>query len=510
MDILLEILLCSAWAAFFIFLISRLSFFRLEGISKRWLQGVFILKILFGVGLWAIYTFYYTDRSTADIYKYFDDSKPMFDALKTQQVDYFKMLFGYQNDSEYFNQYYHQMNNWFREYDSNLYNDSHTLIRFNAAVRLVSLGYFNVHTVFMCFLSLLGLTALYKTFSGLLKDRKEWLFAAIFLLPSVMFWGSGVLKEGILFLGMGFLVYFHTKLLRKEGNVLLGLFWIVVSSLVLMYTKFYVLAAIIPGLIANTWLGLSGEKRPVLKYVLTYSFLMVLALGVPKLLPLPNPLELLTAKQRDFNLLVKGGVYLERIERQTRDTLYIEAQFYDQISYDHVSHKAQINKVPECWLVKDSLIVQKQAMVYGDSVDFHIIRDYGKTGSSIKTTPLEPNVWSFIKATPRAFYNAFFRPWPFESWAPFTLVAGWENILVLLFLVYALIKGNWQSVNWKWLLFCFGFIMIIYLLTGFTTPVLGSIVRYRAPALPLVLVIALLLHPPLKKDILSRWLGRRN
>lgn len=492
MDILLEISLSIAWAAVFLYLISRISFFKIEGFPIRWFQRVFILKILFGVALWAIYTFYYTDRSTADIYKYFDDSKPMFDALKTNPVDYFKMLFGYQNDSEYFNQYYHQMSNWFREYDSNLYNDSHTIIRFNAAIRLLSLSYYNVHSVFICFISLLGLTAIYKTFLPLLRESKKLLFVAVFLLPSVLFWGSGVLKEGILFFGLGFLIYFFHQILRKKGRVLLNLFWVLFSAALIAFTKFYILGAIIPALVANLWLSLTNEKKTVLKYAITVSVFLGIGLGAHYIISAPNPLEFLTAKQRDFNLLVKGGVYLESIKENRRDTLYIESQYYNQIKYDKVAQIAEINDVPECWLVRDSLITVRQPMVYGEDITFHIIKDYGRTGSSIKTYQLEPTIGSFVRALPRAFYNAFFRPWPFENLQPFTLFAGIENFLVLLFIAYAIVKGNWRAVDKKWLLFCLSFVMVVYLLTGYTTPVLGSIVRYRIPAMPFLVIAGLL------------------
>ena len=76
-----------------------------------------------------IYTYHYTDRSLADIYKYFDDAKYMYGAVWTSPIDFLSMLTGIGNDTPHFNLYYDQMNNWFREYESNLYNDNPTLIR---------------------------------------------------------------------------------------------------------------------------------------------------------------------------------------------------------------------------------------------------------------------------------------------------------------------------------------------------------------------------------------------
>ena len=65
-----------------------------------------------GVVLWAIYSFYYTDRVTADIFKYFDDSKIMFDALTEKPAHFFKMLSGINDNTPEIAVYYDEMNFW--------------------------------------------------------------------------------------------------------------------------------------------------------------------------------------------------------------------------------------------------------------------------------------------------------------------------------------------------------------------------------------------------------------
>src|SRR5690606_25791459 len=126
-------------------------------VSLGTLRLLFVLKVLFGTALWAVYTYIYPDRNTADIFKYFDDSFHMYKALGERPLDYVKMLFGIGNDTpEFMQRYYGHMNNWVRQYESNLYNDAHTIIRFNAAVRLISFGEFHVHTVVAALLSMVG------------------------------------------------------------------------------------------------------------------------------------------------------------------------------------------------------------------------------------------------------------------------------------------------------------------------------------------------------------------
>ena len=49
------------------------------------------------------------------------------------------------------------------------------------------------------------------------------------------------------------------------------------------------------------------------------------------------------------------------------------------------------------------------------------------------------------------------------------------------------------------LFFLISFITILGLVIGYTTPVMGAIVRYRTPAIPFLLIAALILHDP------ARW-----
>ncbi|MFT3886539.1 MAG: hypothetical protein QM724_14285 [Flavobacteriales bacterium] len=189
-----EALLAAGYAALFLYVIRRWGFFTAPGLPRRTIGALFLLKIAAGTLLWYIYTYHYTDRATADIYKYFDDGNVLFRALSSDHpVDYARMLFGVDNRAVHLNtDYYMVMNNWYRQYEGNLYNDAHTLIRFNAFVRLFSFGVYHVHTVFACFLGLIGLTALYKAFVPYLAGAERALTVSIFLLPSVLFWGSGV------------------------------------------------------------------------------------------------------------------------------------------------------------------------------------------------------------------------------------------------------------------------------------------------------------------------------
>ena len=147
----METLLVITYTLFFIFLIQKLRFFELEEISKNTLSVIFIIKLFFGFLVWVVYTYYYTYRPTADVFKYFDASEVMFNVLKKKPIHFIKILLGIDCNGTEFYDYYDKMNYWNNSVNSIIYNDNRLIIRVNTIIRFFSLGYFHVHTVFFSF-----------------------------------------------------------------------------------------------------------------------------------------------------------------------------------------------------------------------------------------------------------------------------------------------------------------------------------------------------------------------
>ena len=88
-EIIYSILLTSA----LLLAIWKLHWFNLSGISKKWVAAAFLIKVFAGIAMWGIYSFYYSDRNEADIFKYFDDSQVMYEAVHENPKDYLNMMF---------------------------------------------------------------------------------------------------------------------------------------------------------------------------------------------------------------------------------------------------------------------------------------------------------------------------------------------------------------------------------------------------------------------------------
>ncbi len=295
-----EIALVFFYFLVIVVIIQRMPFFKIKALPKNFLISIFTLKVVAGITLAFIYTKYYPNRNEADIFKYFDDSKYLHDAFWSEPKDFFKMMIGYGNDTEYFTtEYYSKMNNWFRVYESNIYNDSHTIIRFNALLRFFSFGVYHVHTVIMCFLSLIGLVAFYKAVFSEFKNKERILAFIVFLVPSLLFWSSGVLKEGLLIFGIGVLIYCCFEFFK--GNFKWYYFpMIAIVLFLLLFLKIYALMLLIPCLFSYWLIQKLKYKFIALVYFSSFTLATLFAINFHLVKKDYNILEIITFKQHDF------------------------------------------------------------------------------------------------------------------------------------------------------------------------------------------------------------------
>ncbi len=416
----MEILLCIAYSSLFVFFIYKLNFFKIEGISAKILSFLFVIKIDSAFAITLIYTYYYKDNFESDIFKYFEDGKIIHSSIHNNIFDFLRLITGIDADSPHLNQYYNLTNFWFKEHDYGLLNDNRTIIKFNAISLIFSFGYLNVHNVFMAFLSFSGLVGIFKVFYKYFKEKRNLLIISIFLIPSILIWTSGVLKEGLVIFSLGFIIYYFDKLLNKKfiWKYFLGLFF---AICLLFISKFYVLLAIIPGLISIVVIKWFKNRFSIFVFTSVHALIIIIFFLFHFLFSQYNLTEIVSTKQRDF-----------------------------------------INMV---------------------NVDSH-------AGSQIDIPELHPSLISFIKNTPNAILNSFFRPHVFEIKSFMYVVPSIENlIIILLFVLLLLFYKKVDSKKLLWLWFSISFVLILFVLCGLTTPVLGALVRYRVPALPFLFII---------------------
>jgi len=415
----MQYLLPIFYTFFFLFLIYKLKFFKLDGISFKIVSSIFLLKVLSGVALALIYRFYYDSYQTSDVYKYFLDGKVVFNILDKNPADFFKLLIGIDSDAAYMHKYLDHTEFWYKAFNYGLLNDNRLVIRIHVLINFLSFGNFWVHSVIFSFFSFAGLTAIYKTFTKYVS-RKYLLLLAVFFAPSVMFWSSAALKESLIIAMIGMLFFTFFKIIEKK-KIALNLIFFTISILLMLLLKFYVLFSLIPGLIAYFVIKQFKIKQSILVFLGIYTIIIVLFFNSAYFSAYNLP-EIISQKQHDFiNMLDASG---------------------------HV-------------------------------------------GSRIYLPELEPNFFSFVKNTPYALINSFFRPSFIDIHSAIVVPAFIESFFILILLLLSMKVFNIKKVKslLPEVLLMSSFTITLFILIGLTTPVLGALVRYKVPALPFLFIL---------------------
>ena len=172
----------------------------------------------------------------------------------------------------------------------------------------------------------------------------------------------------------------------------------------------------------------------MLKYIAVLLITLSIGLNIEKFTSIQNPLVTLSQKQSSFNLLAEG-----------------------KISDAHYKPIA----IPK---------------------------------SAIQINRLDPTLKSLIENSPQAYINTILRPFIWEIKSPMMLIATIENLFIIAFIILCLIfMKPIKNIPKKYVIFCSSFFLILFLIIGTSTPILGAIARYKVPALPFLLITFLLI-----------------
>lgn len=107
---------------------------------------------------------------------------------------------------------------------------------------------------------------------------------------------------------------------------------------------------------------------------------------------------------------------------------------------------------------------------------------------------LQPTTESVVLNSPRAVFNTLVRPWPWEGSSVLYVLAGLENLGVLLAVAVAVagvLRGQPGQLPFGLVLALLLYCLLLAALLGLTTPNLGTLNRYRVTFLPFLLLLLL-------------------
>lgn len=475
-----------AYIIIFTLVIILLPAFRSYFINPIYFGLAFLLKILFGFLIVVIYTKVYPDRSTADIFKYYDDAKVIYEAFENSPGDYIKMVSGIGNDSPHFDSlYYSKMNHWYRHYDFGTYNDNHTIIRFNAIAMLITGGSYYGNLVIMNFISFIGLWFIFATLVPYFPKKSSLIFAAVFLIPSVLFWGSGILKESLVLFTTGLFLYVFIRLVVHKTQKILNLIILIICTGLFYLNKSYLLFFLLPCLISFAINERKKITRPALTYLLTFTVSISVTILFSPLVNNKSFMEIFSQKQRDFINISKGGVFIQNNQYFVRLDPD-KKQYLDTLGNN--LYKIKTGSSYMYWK-NENLDDTLRTNYSTDTMTYQLVWDLPLAGSRIEIPRLQPSFSSLILNSPMALFTGLFKPSAFSAHSLLERIGGIENLFLLIIIGLSLYwSGNTLHKNWLW--FCIFLCLGLFTLIGFTTPIAGAIVRYKVPALPFLLMIA--------------------
>jgi hypothetical protein len=292
----------------------------------------------------------------------------------------------------------------------------------------VSLRSYIGTTMLLSFICYQALWRLYQTLVHEFPTLEKQMAFSIFFIPSVVFWGSGILKDSITLAAVAMFISSFHQIIKLKKSYLRNIFFLVFSSFLLLKIKPYIFFALLPGTIFwMTGYFLSKVQNKLVKTTIA-PLMIIVSIGT-------------------------GYIMLGFISNSLGD-----------YRLDNVLNKAVATQ-------------QDLKQEY-----------YG--GSSFDIGDFDPTISGILSKAPIAINAALFRPYIWESYNPGMIVSGIENFILLALTIYLLIKirvFNLFKLMFRhhFLFFSVTFSLFFAFSVGLTTSNFGSLVRYKIPAVPL-------------------------
>jgi hypothetical protein len=446
------------------YIVVKHKFYQITEISPLVVRLAFTSKILAGILLWYIYTYYYSNTKISDLYKYFEDGNILATILKNDMQDFFKIISGSlplktENVDLYF-----KLKFWVKPNSYGIYNDNQTIILVNCILSILSNNNILTSTLIISFLSFTASIALYKVLSPFIIWKNVY-FAILFLTPSIVLWTSGLLKETLVFISVVGCVYHGIKSVEKFE--LKNVVYLTTSCFLLLISKTYFLGFLFPSIICVSIITLTKTSKIRTVFISMYCFMIMFFLV--------------------WSLTHNPVIY--DYKNKTENEKHKEYDRVNQISYSQNVLGNNYNLL--------EMLRFKQA-------DYKHEARAEKAKSLIETKKMDGSISNLIACIPFGISNGFTRPHIFEANSFMVSIPAVENVFFLILLILSILFHQHLETKKQVLVFGLGtFIVLTYLFLGLLVPVLGNLVRYKAPLLPLLYFCVLIQID--SEKIISFW-----
>lgn len=410
------------WLVYFVLIGLILFFYSLskeESYSRYFLTG-FAIKVFGGVAFVLIYMYYY---GFGDTFLYYEGANTMADLAIDRPAVYMDLLFSGSHNLDGELADYAGKITFSRTYEEWF------MVKLLSPLSLLSFKSYLVLTLLLSFISFWGSWKLFKVFADILPSRKMLGFIAAFLIPSVVFWGGGVLKDTITLACINYIIYITYFSFFKGRFSVFSLLKISLAALIILNLKAYIIIAFVPGIVFGLYLHFKKKIQILLLRLLV------------------GPLLLITFSAGAIYLLQNVFLTSEKYDAEMLD---------DRVKGFHSWHT-----------------------------------DVG--GSSYDLGDIEYTATGVVRKIPAALNVTFFRPYMWEAGNPVVLISALESLAFLLLFVYAiLLNWRSFFSNLSKQPFLYGLLLyslVFGFAVGFTSYNFGALMRYKIPIYSIVVFI---------------------
>lgn len=386
------------------------------------------VKVVGAIALGIVYQFYY---GSGDTFVYHNlGSRIIWDAFVESPATGFKLLFADNSNPGDLYRYASQIY-FFRD------PNSYMVVRIAFLLDLLTFSTYSATACLFAVISFIGSWQFYLTFYKQYPHLHGQVAVAAFFIPSVFFWGSGVLKDSIILACLGIATY-QIYTLFIERRVKLSSILLLLLSLYLIFNiKKFILQAYLPMVIL--WLGASQlhQLRSVILRVMLVPFVAIF-------------------------LIVSGSFTVVKIGE-------------DDDRYE----------------------VSKLAAT-ARTTAYDIRYWSGRfAGSGYSLGDLDGTFESMLRLAPQAINVSLYRPYLWEVHNPLMFMSALESLAFLIFSLVVL----WKSKRYLFtllmdynVLFCLSFSIVLAFAVGISTFNFGTLIRYKIPLLPFFTVALVLMQ----------------
>lgn len=384
-----------------------------EPIKKYFLPAFFLRP--FGALMISVITeFYYT---YGDTYHFYFNAQALRGLFIKEPMTWLSILFRDPNDGSESMQKYLDIIGNYSLYSTSVFKTSEnaSLSKIASVINIICFDSYIGIAMFIGLLSFLGCWYIFKTFVHVYPGYEKQFAWLTLYLPSLWFWGSGVLKDPVCLFALGILL---NGFFIKNGSLFKRIIKISLGAFLLIKVKSYIFYA--------------------------FALAAIIGLAVYYFKRLSTFLKIFTLLIFVAALVLSYSSLIAAITETLNDIIADSQKFLDYYTKSK------------------------------------------ETGDATIIPTLDPTPLGFLKFSIEGLITVFMKPFPWQINKPLYLFVILENLLIY-YIIFKKIKPvdiDFKKNHRLLTNFSFAFFIILGIIVGTNSFNLGTISRYRVPALP--------------------------